>query len=262
LALARMASWMGTKPEGKAAHVSRLAKPREKTIAGNRWKKIRTTLAEQRAATMLKHQRTKYEVMAAEAHKHVELNGITTHVDIDFDEEHPRLHLQGDLSMYTPQMLMLRHNLRVDPLVVTQLDRFWNIEEMFKVQGTDAAGHAGLCVTQAAYMGMMLRFHKLLLEEDEDEADGELAMLKTLQEDWVRDCEGHESLSQNLFRRALFELADMWVDGIQAKEYAWFLKHTLEHMAESWDPSKPFQLHWLPVPDICFWDVHAEQVST
>ena len=68
-----------------------------------------------------------------------------------------------------------------------------------------------------------------------DEADA----ARCIAEDWQRDTRGGSMLSRGMFLDALFELVDVWADGINASEYTGFLDTLFEHVAEVHDVLGP-----------------------
>jgi hypothetical protein len=68
------------------------------------------------------------------------------------------------------------------------------------------------------YVRVSKKIYKAMIEEyDEAEA------VASAHEDWERDCKGQKEMSQELWEDGLFELADLWTDGIDGTEYAEFL---------------------------------------
>lgn len=154
----------------------------------------------------------------------VKANHITVEHDgtEDFLDDIP-IWEQGNLDLYTKDVLAQRHALKVHPAIVSCMDSFWSVDGMDK----KAEQGQPLSLTKSGYEEMMLRFYKVLLGSDDEEAG-----MKSIQEDWERDTLGKGWLGRGCFNKAMFELVDMWCEGVDVEEYTTFLTTMLEAVAD------------------------------
>jgi hypothetical protein len=119
---------------------------------------------------------------------------------------------QGNMDLYTPEILVLRHDLRHDRGIVHEIEKYWHIAGMAKTADGEYLHKVGYC--------RMLRcFYAALLGERDEAHAQQLA-----DEDWERDTNGAKMLSHEQFQRSLFELADLWCEGVEPAEYVEFLR--------------------------------------
>lgn len=132
--------------------------------------------------------------------------------------------LQADPSLNNPDMMRKRFALRNSTMVLAALGRWWSTimhsASPFDAPKIGAFGERGLA--RGGYDLVFLKVFRCMLEEfDESEAK------RTLDEDWLADSEGCEVLSCEKVFDALFQLADVWTDGVNPKEYAEWLDELL-----------------------------------
>ena len=122
--------------------------------------------------------------------------------------------------LYANAVLASRNALRTDLLVVQALAHFWTNVNLA------AGGSNGLNFDQYCVMSRKLYLACHSLECSHEISPGEF--LATLEKDWSTDT-GGASMSSGIideaaFNRSFFELADVYTDGVDGKEYATFLR--------------------------------------
>lgn len=103
---------------------------------------------------------------------------------------------QGDLTLYSVENLMRRRALKLHPRVKSTIDEFWGIMDVVK---DDAAN-----ISRGSYIELSHKLHKVLVPD----VSWEEAQLAA-EVDWAKDTGGAPSMSYELFRESLFELADL-----------------------------------------------------
>ena len=137
-------------------------------------------------------------------------------------DKEPEFWRQGDTSMYTTDALRQRQALRKHPQVREVLQRFWHTAVVSLQLGKDAVSEIP-CLPYEGYAAMMQSiYHTLLQAGDAEEAD------ESILQDWLRDSQGHETITRELMMDALFELVDIWARGIGADEYTGWLDGLLD----------------------------------
>jgi hypothetical protein len=131
---------------------------------------------------------------------------------------------QGDITMYTIQHLIERSNLKRDRRIQQTVFEMWEVGDMTKVRGE---------LTKEAYIHFICMLHKALIPNITRAEADEAAL-----HDWETDSEGRSAMSYAQFHSAMFELADMWCESIDADEYAQFLRQLAETMTED-EPEAP-----------------------
>ena len=114
---------------------------------------------------------------------------------------------QGDASLYTDDNVKKRTKLRHSADCVEVLEAFWRVAKSSAWSREEKCenGSRGSeeSVKKEAYTELYLRVHKTLLEAFSlDEA------LSDVQNDWLADARGGNSLTREPFADTLFELAD------------------------------------------------------
>jgi len=121
---------------------------------------------------------------------------------------------QGNIDMYSTENISKRIALKSHPGIVEAVEKWWSV-----VGEGDGAGESKREVSRRAYMRMSGAIFVALLGSD---VDG-----PTLVENWDADRAGSASLDEKRFFEAIFELADVWCEGVEAQEYIDFLDRTL-----------------------------------
>ena len=121
----------------------------------------------------------------------------------------------ADSVWYKPAALAIREALRTAPEVVQALNDAW--------EACSAAADSPKELTMQSY-SIMCR--KMYLADKIDDADSEIDpkdCLDTIAEYWADDTGGQSALTEELFKRCWFQLADLNVDTVGADEYAEWL---------------------------------------
>eukprot|EP00900_Chrysochromulina_parva_P019804 jgi/Chrpa1/27825/Chrysochromulina_OHIO_Genome00027127-RA len=142
--------------------------------------------------------------------------GIVTSVDDAAELEKVEYWQQGDASLATKEKMEARQALRHHKVVLEALQMYWEAAQRSLHSGGDPSANE---LHQEGHALMLRRIYRVMIKDfDPDECERSIA------EDWARDTKGKETLSRKLFCDAFFELADTWTAGIDAHEYAAFLK--------------------------------------
>ena len=137
--------------------------------------------------------------------------------------------LQADPSLHSPVMMRRRLALRNDSSVVAALDAWWDTA-MQSLTDEDAPiigafGERGL--SRSGYDKIYLKIFRCMLRElDEAEA------MKTLDEDWKDDSGGSAVLTREQLLDALFQLVDVWTEGVSPEQYSGWLLDLLGRLAD------------------------------
>ena len=151
-----------------------------------------------------------------EAHQLMAAGGIVTSVDDAAELEKVEYWQQGDASLATKEKMEARQALRHHKVVLEALQLYWEAAQRSLHSGGDPSANE---LHQEGHALMLRRIYRVMIKDfDPDECERSIA------EDWARDTKGKETLSRKLFCDAFFELADTWTAGIDAHEYAAFLK--------------------------------------
>jgi hypothetical protein len=151
-----------------------------------------------------------------EAHQLMAAGGIVTSVDDAAELEKVEYWQQGDASLATKEKMEARQALRHHKVVLEALQMYWEAAQRSLHSGGDPSANE---LHQEGHALMLRRIYRVMIKDfDPDECERSIA------EDWARDTKGKETLSRKLFCDAFFELADTWTAGIDAHEYAAFLK--------------------------------------
>ena len=121
----------------------------------------------------------------------------------------------GDAQFETPMMKAKRVQLRRDPQVGAVLDAWWSV--------TDADQNGNIDRDEYILLGKAL--YQVII------ADGdEVAAQKSAEADWEEDSGGAEFMDDESFKRAIFQLADLWTNSLEPHEYVTFLSDLLAKM--------------------------------
>lgn len=116
--------------------------------------------------------------------------------------------LQGNEDMYTDDMIAQRSNLREHPAVIQALEKWW---AMLPTTFGELA--------KPTYIQMSLSISKVLFPKFVH-----IEALAMAEEDWKEDAQGRKAtMTQQMLQDALFQLADLWTEGVAPSEYAEFL---------------------------------------
>ena len=122
---------------------------------------------------------------------------------------------QGDAAFETPEMKARRQALRDDPLVGEALDAWWD--------ATDADGNGFIDRDEYLLLGKAL-YHVMIPDGNE------AAARKSAAADWDEDSAGATLMTGEMFKKAIFQLADLWTETVEPAEYVAFLDDLLEKM--------------------------------
>jgi len=117
-------------------------------------------------------------------------------------------HLQGNSRFETEAAKARRQLIMYDAAVRDAITRYWSIAPKTE------AGR----VSKSVYTGICLRISKVILPGFSEEESK-----KVIEDDWENDSQGAETLDYFLFYRAIFQLADIWTNSLDVKEYVDFL---------------------------------------
>jgi len=129
--------------------------------------------------------------------------------------------LQGDVSWSTEENTRKRQQLRQDGPVRELLQKFWEAAQR-SLQQASGCDHSD-SLHYEGYAQLFRRVYRLVIEEYDD-ADVEAS----ISEDWLDDTRGLSSLHRESFCDAVFQVADMWTDGISSMEYCEFLSRLFD----------------------------------
>ena len=113
-------------------------------------------------------------------------------------------HLQGNSRFETEAAKARRQLIMYDAAVRDAITRYWSIAPKTE------AGR----VSKSVYTGICLRISKVILPGFSEEESK-----KVIEDDWENDSQGAETLDYFLFYRAIFQLADIWTNSLDVKEY-------------------------------------------
>ena len=121
----------------------------------------------------------------------------------------------GDAKFETPEMKAKRAALKHDPEVARALDGWWN--------ATDADGNG--FIDREEYIELGKALYRVII------ADGnEVAAQQSAEDDWAEDSKGAELMTRDHYRDAIFQLCDLWTNGLESAEYVAFLDDLLAKM--------------------------------
>ena len=187
-------------------------------------------------------------------------------LSVESEAEKPPMWQQGDMELNTASVFEARVKLRQHPMVRSALQTFWvailrsmessahqsNSDGVAMKHGNEAADD--LTWTELPFEGyhcLLSRVYRVLVDGIETSFDLEAAIL----DDWAHDLPpGSERLCRETCVDALFELADMWTQGVSAEEYSAFLVGLLNRVCitETVPDGKPTKYIWRSLGDCCF----------
>ena len=122
---------------------------------------------------------------------------------------------RGDESFETEEMKAARAALRHDAAVASALQEWWAC--------TDLDGNGAIDRDEYIELGKAL--YRVMI------ADGnEVEAYKSAVSDWEDDSKGASEMDGEAFKTAIFELADLWTNTLDAAEYVTFLRDLLVKM--------------------------------
>jgi len=137
--------------------------------------------------------------------------------------EKRRVRNQGILSLYTPENLTKREKIREDPRVEAILGKWWAASLRYDDKDRDE----GLNRSEyAAWHARLLALYAALGLDDDPLTDAEKN--KILEEDFALDSGGAKVVDEEKFLHAVFQVADQWVEDIDAARYAEFLERAYD----------------------------------
>ena len=120
---------------------------------------------------------------------------------------------QGNIDLYSEENLVRRHNLRKHKRIDWVITRFW-----LMLIGEQSTNMFRARIRARQYTNLLVKLEKALVPNFHLE-DATANALK----DWQHDSGGEETMTYGQFFDGLFELADNWVNEIDADKYADFL---------------------------------------
>jgi hypothetical protein len=151
-------------------------------------------------------------------------NGAIDVAEVREALEHVRLiqtgeQAEGDATMYSAAHLLERYRNRQHAGVVAELEHWWSLmRATFDNDGSQT-------LDRAEYMELHRRLLYAFALDDDDENDLTPAQqLAALEDDWMQDSEGQDTVDKARFCDAMFSLADVWTETTDAMEYIEFLR--------------------------------------
>ena len=137
--------------------------------------------------------------------------------------EKRRVRNQGILALYTPENLVKREKIREDPRVEAILGKWWAASLRYDDKDRDE----GLNRSEyAAWHSRLLALYAALGLDDDPLTDAEKNRI--LEEDFALDSGGAKVVNEEKFLHAVFQVADQWVENIDAAQYAEFLERAYD----------------------------------
>jgi hypothetical protein len=139
----------------------------------------------------------------------------------------------GSLEFYDEETALLRSKLRHDAGVEAELDKWWN-----------ACMHLDEDNNQHLNFEEYTKLHDMLVTafnaDDDDTNDlDDVQAQEALKEDWDTDRRGYMEINKEMFKDAIFQLADTWLDHVDKKGYIDFLQRYYGHAFEAVLKSAP-----------------------
>lgn len=153
---------------------------------------------------------------------------------------------QGDATMYSPQKLEERYRLRRRPEMLEELHLYWTtmLRSAFFSKVVDLES----VIDKTDYVRFVRKLYKVMAPP---ESFDDIEATTRARADWERDSKGEGILTRKHFGDAMFELADMWVDGLEADHYVAFLERLFDQIAEGPVGSdRRTEWHWKDDADI------------
>lgn len=114
----------------------------------------------------------------------------------------------GDSSFDTPEMWAKRLSLRDDPAVTRALNAWWHATD------ADRSGS----IDRDEYIALGKALYRVMINDGDEQAAQSSA-----ESDWESDSRGKEQMGGESFKKAMFQLCDLWTDTLEPAEYASFL---------------------------------------
>lgn len=130
---------------------------------------------------------------------------------------------EGSLALYTPENLERRESIREDPRVEIILQKWWAASARYDDRDRDEMLSRS---EYAAFHDRLLELHAALGLDDEPLTDAEKN--RVLEQDFALDSGGANGVDEEKFLHAVFQVADQWVDTIEAGKYAEFLERAYD----------------------------------
>ena len=148
--------------------------------------------------------------------------------------------LQGDMEMHTLQNLRMRISFRSKPRIMQVLGVWWETAQR------SAFNLASLPDTldQEGHAKCLRPVYRALVDDYDPEE-----MEEVVADDWRSDSRGEPELSRDMFCDAIFELADVWTEGLSQDEYVDFLWSLFEYVSCTLEHGS---LVWKSVDDVKF----------
>ena len=174
---------------------------------------------------------------AERAARLVEAGSVVTEVATSNDLTTIAFEDQGKVSVNCEDSWTRRLALRFSPLVRDVLEAFWKAalaSEYLEMRLADPSASTArpTSIGFTNYAHLFRRVYITLIEDfDTEECEA------SIEEDWASDCApgGGEVMERDAYQDALFELADLWTEGIDAGEYAQFLWELYRGVTEPYE---------------------------
>eukprot|EP00505_MAST-04D_sp_SCG-Rhode-Island_P003910 Stramenopile-MAST_4_protein_3910 len=157
-------------------------------------------------------------------------NDVNYHFKSDVEQVQEVYVQGGDLHFYSDEAISKREHLLDHADVQHTLLCFWEVVLTKFCQRSN-----GTNLNMSEYVSFHRVLYTVFNETDSEElGDGkeDLEWKKAAEEDWKNDCHELGALGKEQFKRALFELADIWCNSIQVNDYVDFLQYTMTRMCE------------------------------
>ena len=155
------------------------------------------------------------EHAAAEASQLMRQGTVVVSIGSEGDRDNSHWTQQGDAALATREVLAARFKLRHEPEVAACLHAFWTAA----VRGGGGFASAALFSSSLldatlqfdAYYALFSRVYAVLLD-DYNLTD----VAESIRDDFLGDAKGDETITVSELGDSLFELSDMWVNGVDA----------------------------------------------
>ena len=147
-----------------------------------------------------------------------------------------------DNKWYKPMALGIREALRTAPEVVAALSDAW--EAIHAACGRPPEG-----LSLDMYTKMCRKMYLVAKLEDGDGSIDPVDCIASVREDWADDAGGAEFLTEELFKRCWFQLADISNDNVGEEEYAEWIRSNVGLITEK-DEDDPSSRCWRPDGDL------------
>lgn len=165
---------------------------------------------------------------------------VTTTENLDYRK-------QGNKSFYSAAALLQRQLIKANPGVLAVIEKFWKLVTLsgyspknYNPKNIKTASRT----TEVHFSQYKLLMVRLLRVLNNDYKPSEtINNAQAIQHEWIHDGGEAGSLSKEKFTQSIFELADQWVDSINAVDYEDFMYRLLWEIASEWPSNKRSSLN-------------------